>query len=175
MEIKATTLKALCAAQGNPYHEVCFDTDHLAMMRQRLADPTFFKEHTPYVYCGLASDVHPFGRSFLYTKDDTYIFHCQSYQNHNRQGLDETLATHVTARRDRMFKTYIEDECIFLGGVSIEQTPEGDPEVNDSSRPNVQGKDATSSYHVNLGELRSKVELALRLAAYTRTDDALKL
>ena len=54
MEIKATTLKALCAAQGNPYHEVCFDTDHVAMMRQRLADPTFCKAHTPYFYCGLA-------------------------------------------------------------------------------------------------------------------------
>ena len=52
---------------------------------------------------------------------------------------------------------------------------DGDPEITDSTRPNVYGKDETSNYHVNLGELRSKVEFALRHAGDSRSDDALKL
>ncbi len=52
---------------------------------------------------------------------------------------------------------------------------ECDPVLTDKARPNIYGRDETSNYRVNLGELRSKVEFAIRHASHTRIDNALKL
>jgi len=121
----ATTLKALCAAQNNPYHQVCYDTEQAPLLSQRLDEFLSYSIRTPTVYCGRASDVHIFGRSFLYTKDDAYIFHCQSYQNHKGHNLRESLEAFIEKRSSSLFADFFEEECIFLGGMNVEQYPDG--------------------------------------------------
>jgi hypothetical protein len=119
-----STVQTLCEASNTPYHEACFDESHSRLIRKFLESTEQWDLRTPYVYCGLVQDAHIFGRSFVYTKSGSYVFKCQSYQSHNGFMFDECAAAYIDSRAD-LFTDYIEDECIFLGGMNVEPTPEG--------------------------------------------------
>ena len=125
MNRKFVSVKSLCAARNHPYHELCYDEAHSGVVHKKIGSVDFWDIRTPYIYCGLVEDVHIFGRTFLHSMDDTVVFHCQSYQNHEMQGVEECIAAFVDARRPDLFKTYVEEECIFLGGTWTEPTAQG--------------------------------------------------
>lgn len=45
-----TALKALCAAQKNPFHELCIDDGDLGLSRKRLREPEVLEINGSYVY-----------------------------------------------------------------------------------------------------------------------------
>ncbi len=90
-----------------------------------LASYDIWDIRSPYIYCGLLQDVHIFGRSFVYAKTGAYVFQCQSYQNYQHFLFSACADAFIEARRHTLFTKYIEDECIFLGGMGVEITPEG--------------------------------------------------
>ncbi len=121
---KVTTVKALCKASGTPYHELCFDDRHSGMIAKVLESTELIDIRPPYVYCGLLKDVHIFGRTFIRSRDGSYVFHCQSYQNYQNYRFGECAEAFIESREDRLFTNYIEEECIFLGGMWSEPEPE---------------------------------------------------
>ncbi len=106
-------------AYSSDYREVCFGDTHSKVVRKTLLSYETWTIHHPYIYCGLLEDVHIFGRSFVHTRDGVFIFHCQSYQNH-RGFQFAALAEHCILKREDLFQEYVDEECIFLGGGSVE-------------------------------------------------------
>ncbi len=125
MNRKLSTVKALCAAQKNPFYEVCGDDGNVGMARRRLIENESTDLSPPYVYCGLVQDIQVFGRTFLYARDESVVFQCQSYQSYKLQGLEECLEAFIDRKRTELFKSYVEEECIFLGGMWTEPTDHG--------------------------------------------------
>jgi len=112
-----TTIKAHCAASGNPFHELGFSNGSNFPIRRRLTQVEAIVDMgSAYVACGLLEDVHVFGRTFVYRRDDKVIFHCQSFQQFNYLNLDDDITAFILERKDALFQTYFEEECIFLGG-----------------------------------------------------------
>jgi len=69
----------------------------------------------------------PYFRTLLHSFQDRKIrfFHCQSYQNYKgAASFEECATTQIDGRAD-LFKNYIEEECIFLGGTWSEASPHG--------------------------------------------------
>jgi len=108
---KVTTVKALCAARNAPFYELRGADSNLGLMLRRLSAPAAFGVHASYIYCGLLHDVHMFGRSFVYAKDDDiYVLHCQSYQNHQMSGLPDRwigFLEMMGVARDRLIRVPI--------------------------------------------------------------------
>ncbi len=112
--MQLTTVKDLCTKQGTPYFEFSQDCPKPALVGQRL-----YEFRSPLVYAGQLKDVHIFGRSFIHTKDNQYVFHNQSFQNHQQFAWKECAEEFIQKRTD-LFADYIEDECVFLGGMNLE-------------------------------------------------------
>ncbi len=120
-----TSVEIICAHQGNPYYELCYDQSQSSVLAKSLNGMAYLDVKAAYIYCGLVEDVHIFGRSFLYSKDDAYVFHCQSYLNYRQYAFEDCISTYIEGNRAELFRSYVEEECIFLGGAATEPTPEG--------------------------------------------------
>lgn len=125
MSKQLTTIKALCAAAGTPFYELSIGNSDLKLPLRRLNDIGLPEILAPYVCCGLLQDVHVFGRTFVYSRDDKVVFHCQSSQTYKTWGLDENVATFIDEKKSSLFTSYLEDECIFVGGMYTERYPHG--------------------------------------------------
>lgn len=118
-----TTLEAHCAAAGTPYHVLAPSQAKGLMVQKRLREAGVYHFGSPLVYCGLAQDVHVYGRSFLHTKAGE-ITHCQSYQNYNAYNWADARNAFIQPRDD-LWTEWLGEECVFFGGMNIEATPKG--------------------------------------------------
>lgn len=123
--MKFTTVDILCAHDDNPYHVLALDNARGEIIQKRLQDSAIGNLHTPLVYCGLVNNVHFFGRSFIYSHLGEVVFHCQSYQNHKAFNLLESIDHFIHGRGETLFTETLGEECIFLGGMNLEMTPNG--------------------------------------------------
>lgn len=119
-----TTLAAHCHNAGTPYHVLAVSQQRGVSVQKRVRDALQVSIiGTPLVYCGLAKDVHVYGRSFLHTRDGE-ISHCQSYQNNFEYNFKEAKAAFIDSRSD-LFTEWLGEECVFFGGMNLEATPSG--------------------------------------------------
>ncbi len=125
-----TTVKALCEQSQTPFYEICFDETHSPIYRKMIRSVESWDVRSPYVYCGLVEDVRFFGRSFIFSKTGKFVFHCQSYLNHQSSNFEECAQLYIDGKTD-LFKNYMEEECIFLGGTWSEATPQGPSHLTD--------------------------------------------
>ncbi len=118
-----TTLETHCAAAGSPYHVLAPSQAKGLVVNKRLRDAGVYHFGSPLVYCGLAQNVHVYGRSFLHTMNGN-ITHCQSYQNYNAYNWADAYNAFILPRKD-LWTEWLGEECVFFGGQNIEATPKG--------------------------------------------------
>lgn len=117
-----TTLASVCAKQGTPYHEACYDRSNVMVAHHAVEKIYPWQIGLPRVYCGLVQNAHIFGHTFVHIKDGGYIFHCQSFSNTLGSSFDEYCRSQIDTR-DELFTEYFEPECIFLGGSWFDPDP----------------------------------------------------
>jgi len=116
--LRLVSLKSLCQAQGTPYYELCYDDSFWVAVNRGITLEGVRQIATPYVYCGMAQDVNIFSTTFIHTSADEYVFHGQSSQNSpKRAGFKQTAEAFIELRRESLFQSYIDEECIFFGGL----------------------------------------------------------
>lgn len=119
-----TSVKEICKRQSGPYFEFSLDCPKQPLLGARLNGLIQFTMNSPYVYAGRVNNVHMFGRSFVYTQDGHCVYNNQSFQNHKEYKWEESKAAYIDSRTD-LFTSYIDRECIFLGGMNHEPTASG--------------------------------------------------
>jgi hypothetical protein len=126
LPFKLTTLREVCAKQGSHFQEIRFgDLSQVNTLRE-FGQVVTRQLQFPYICVGLVSNVHIFGRSFIHTEDQECVFYGQSYQNNKGiPGLADAAKLFIDGNKTNLFETYLEDECIFLGGNWTEATPKG--------------------------------------------------
>lgn len=125
MARRMTTIKEISQRQGTAFHEACYDEGHSKILRKTFDSTEIWDLPAPYVCCGNVKDVVIFGGTYLYSSDDAYVFHCQSFQNELNQRFAGLVQTFIDGRRDRLYANIVEQECIFLGGTWSEPTETG--------------------------------------------------
>ncbi len=111
-----TTIKALCAEQGSPFLELAYDDGDMEVPRRRLGAAEPLALSAAYVCAGQLNDVQVLDHTNIVTKDGRVVFHLQSSQNINEMGLKEFQAF-VAERGATFFQSYVEEECIHIGGM----------------------------------------------------------
>lgn len=116
------TLQELCRLQNQPYRELMRGVrDRVDAIRD--FDSAQIKHAgRPRVSVGRVSNVHIFGHTFLRTMDGKYVVERQAFQ---QDAIDfaSTYAGRQIDTREDLFSTWIEEECIFLGGTWYDPEP----------------------------------------------------
>ena len=116
--LRLTSLKALCQAQGTPFHELCFDDAYGGVVQRGISESFLAKVPTAYVCCGAARDVNIFSGTYVHTPADEYVFHGQSSQNSpKRAGFKSIVEAYIESHRETLFQSYVEEECVYFGGM----------------------------------------------------------
>ncbi len=121
-----TSLKSICSEQGTPYHEVSYDDSYGHVIQRSLSDVDVVQIPTPYVYCGLVRDANVFANTFIHARNNACVFQGQSLDTVPELGHFKTFAeAFIGARQNTLFQDFIEEECVFLGGMAINPHADG--------------------------------------------------
>ena len=123
IHLSLSSLKNICSAQGTPYHEVCYDDSYGNVLRRRFSDVDVLQIPTPYVCCGLVKDTNVFANTFVHTLENDCVFHGQSIHI-SPQSVTAYAENFIGSRQDSLFQSFVEEECVFLGGLSVNPDPD---------------------------------------------------
>ena len=124
--LRLTSLKNICLAQGTPYHEASYDDTDGAVIQRRFRDVDVVQIPSPYIYCGLVREANVFANSFVHLRNNECVFQGQSLHTSPDLGHFNAYAeAFMGSHNDTLFQSFIEEECIFLGGMPIDPDASG--------------------------------------------------
>ena len=118
---RVTTLRALCERANTPFVEVTLGDNYppaTPVVERMLDIQILLHIRHAHVYFGLLQDVHIFWYSFIYTRGDEWVFNGQMCVNYNDELFDAAARTLMESPQWKPFDRYIEEEGIFIGGLS---------------------------------------------------------